>query len=143
MCYVLREVEAGPHDHTNDDGRVSFEFVMKEDISYRVLASMQDESGAFYAVTSYVSRGWFDRSSGDLPTLENLNLQDSKYAYREGEKISIGFMQNGQKLAADKSAFLFIHASRGLRKTVFSLEPVYDFIYADDVPNVLFWYRLH
>lgn len=136
--YVLREVEAGSYDlRTNDDGRVSFEFVMKEDISYRVLASMQDESGAVYAVTSYVSRGWFDRSSGDLPTLENLNLQDSKYAYREGEKISIGFMQNGQKLAADKSAFLFIHASRGLRKTVFSLEPVYDFVYGqDDVPNV-------
>jgi len=136
--YVLREVEAGSYDiRTNDDGRASFEFAMKEDIAYRVLASTRDESGAVYAVTSYVSRGWFDRSSGDLPTLENLNLQDSKYAYREGEKISIGFMQNGQKLTADKSAFLFIHASRGLRKTVFSLEPVYDFVYGqDDVPNV-------
>lgn len=136
--YVLREVEAGFYDaRTNDDGRASFEFAMKEDISYRVLASTQDQSGAVYAITSHVSRGWFDRASGDLPTLENVNLQDSKYAYREGEKISIGFMQNGKKLTADKSAFLFIHASRGLCKTVFSREPVYDFVFSqDDVPNV-------
>lgn len=136
--YVLREVEAGSYEvRTDDDGRAAIKFEMKNDISYRVLASMQDGSKAVYAVTSYVSRGWFDRSNGDLPTLENLNLQDSKYAYRLGEKISIGFMQNGQRLTADKSSFLFIHASRGLRKTAYATEPVYDFVFGqEDVPNV-------
>lgn len=135
--YVLREVEAGSYEvKTDGDGYAMVEFEMKNDISYRVLASMQNGS-VVYAVTSYVSRGWFDRSNGDLPTLENLNLQDSRYAYGFGDKISIGFMQNGQKLTADKASFLFIHASRGLRKTTFTTEPVYDFVFGEeDVPNV-------
>ncbi|MFA6100183.1 MAG: Ig-like domain-containing protein [Patescibacteria group bacterium] len=135
--YDVRDVEVGNYETKTDaGGRVTFTHAMKDGFSYRVLAWI-DESGVQQVYTSYISKGWYSRAGSDVPSLEPSTAADQKNAYKLGEKISLSFFQNGQKLSPENKSFLFVHAARGLGQISYSSDPTHEFEFVDqDIPNV-------
>lgn len=135
--FDMRDVEAATLDgQTDSDGRVTFTFTMKDDISYRLLV-WTEENGVKQAYTSYISKGWYNRSGDDVPILVPTASHDQKNSYLLGEKVSVSFMQSGQKLASENTPFLFVHAARGLQQAQYSTGPTHEFEFTNqEIPNM-------
>ncbi|MDD5437540.1 MAG: alpha-2-macroglobulin family protein [Patescibacteria group bacterium] len=135
--YDMKDVEAGNYEsRTDNGGRVVINFPMKDNVSYRVLAWV-DQDGTQQAYTSYISRGWYNRSGGDVPTLEATSQTDQKNSFKLGEKISLSFVQNGERLSSENRSFLFVHAVRGLGQVSYSSDPTHEFEFTqNDIPNM-------
>jgi hypothetical protein len=135
--YDMRDVEAGNYEsRTDNGGRVVINFPMKDNISYRVVAWV-DQDNTQQAYTSYISRGWYSRSGSEVPSLEPTSQTDQRSSYRIGEKVSLSFVQNGQKVSSDNKSFLFIHAVRGLGPVSYSSDATHELEFTNtDVPTM-------
>ncbi|MDD5726513.1 MAG: alpha-2-macroglobulin family protein [Patescibacteria group bacterium] len=135
--FDMRDVEAAMLDgQTDSDGRVTFTFPMKDGIFYRLLV-WTESNGVQQAYTSYISKGWYNRSGDDVPTLVPTASHDQKNSYNLGEKVSLSFMQSGQKLASENTPFLFVHAARGLQQAQYSSNPTHEFEFTNqEIPNM-------
>ncbi|MFA6504406.1 MAG: Ig-like domain-containing protein, partial [Patescibacteria group bacterium] len=135
--YVQRDVEAGNFDAVTDtNGYATFNYQLKDNISYRVVV-WTDNGGATQSVTSYVSKGWYDRSGNDAPSLVSTDAADNRNSFNLGDKVSLSFTQSGQKMSGENESFMFVHAARGIRSLQVSSNATHEFDFTEeDVPNM-------
>lgn len=121
---------------TDADGRATVRFPMKEGLSYRATATINETPELQHAYQAYAARGWYDRGGSEFVQLESATPEGQKNAYAKGEKVSVVFTRGGRRLKAEDGAYLFVVAARGVRSSSLASQPAYDLTVGDEhVPN--------
>ncbi len=126
---------------SNSQGYVSSTFPMGDNVSYRMVATIQDERGSQSVATSEVAKGWYARDTGsEAITLQPTTPRDDRPSYKLNEPVSVSFFKGGQRFSDTQADYLYVEASRGIQKTTRSKQATYEFNYRNElVPNMILY----
>ncbi|MFA5936046.1 MAG: alpha-2-macroglobulin family protein [Patescibacteria group bacterium] len=138
--YELVEKEVATINLTSgSDGKVSMQMPVRNNVSYRLVVTATDDTGATDSHVTTFAKGWVDQGYDDrsirlAPTAQ----EDNRPGYAVDEEVSVSFFKQGQKLPdADHPSFLFVEASRGIRNASVTNKAGYSFRFREDlVPNM-------
>jgi uncharacterized protein YfaS (alpha-2-macroglobulin family) len=137
--YDLVETDAGSFSLTTDaSGRATHVLPVKESMTYRLVVTATDETGATSSLVSSFSKGWVDQGYDDQSIRLDSTVTEDDHAYAEDETVSVAFFKKAEKLPdADRPTYLFLEASRGIRAVSVTNRSGYSFRYREElVPNV-------
>ncbi len=127
---------------TDASGKATLTFAMKEGVNYRVLSTYLENGKIMHADMTYVWNEYARASySGyyydDYVSLKSVRGDNDSRTYKMGEEVDLRLTKDGDLLATENSAFLFVRASRGIKSITPAYEPKYKFNFSEnDSPNV-------
>lgn len=137
--YERRLEKAGEYQVTTDaSGKAILNFEMKNDVTYKIIASATDSRGVVHAAVKYVSDSWYAAGDDEELSLELAVEDKDKADFSLNEKVAVRFVKGGKPMANDNASFMYIRASRGIQSVQVSQDSYYSFNYSEkDIPNAV------